>query len=441
MVGLEDVQSPRAAAIGYRVDEDQRVPVVKQVVGQVHAPDAVVDGPDARIVLLDWDVPDHLGAEPVVAEEDVADACHQNAHWTLGPSGGVTYAGSGGNAGHPVWISALSRLRPLRTTPAGRETPILRFPCLIPFSCGGFERLDFVGGEVQVAAVPLVQVGRRIVLDDDADVLVAVNVFVHCGDASRLSCEEQVLCVGSTPRMQKYSTASRDPDTIHQHRIQVGLYGVVGQWIPPIHAVGYLRNQAYGLVRIPQRSGQARHGFGRHRVTAVDDLRGQRIGGPGLRLLLVGHRHHTQREDLVDLGAVIQRGLALFSDLGVVVENDRGDQQQIPGAGRAGQHRETAVLTASGHRVGGLWRRLEERDEFAANDFRDDVGADQGTGYRVVFLRSRATGVCDPYRDPMQPTVRLDADGQRGAHLATGPDQLTALDRFDVGGRGGGQRQ
>ena len=82
MVGLEDVQSPRAPAIGYRVDEDQRVPVVKQVVGQVHAPNAVVNGPDARIVLPDWDVPDYLGAEPVVAEEDVADAGHQNAHWT-----------------------------------------------------------------------------------------------------------------------------------------------------------------------------------------------------------------------------------------------------------------------------------------------------------------------------------------------------------------------
>src|SRR3984957_2247839 len=173
MVGLEDVQSPRAAAIGYRVDEDQRVPAVKQVVGQVHAPDAVVDGPDARIVLLDWDVPDYLGAEPVVAEEDVADACHQNAHWTLGPPDFLSSACVLGSAGHPVWISALARLRPLRTTPAGGETPILRFPCLIPFSCGGFERLDFVGGEVQVAAVPLVQVGRRIVLDGEPGGLVA----------------------------------------------------------------------------------------------------------------------------------------------------------------------------------------------------------------------------------------------------------------------------
>src|SRR6202020_526944 len=96
----------------------------------------------------------------------------------------------------------------------GRETPLLRFPCLIPFSCGGFERFNFVGGEVQVAAVPLVQVGRRIVFDDDADVLVAVNVFVHGGDASRLAREEEILCVGTTPRMQKYSTASRHPDTV-----------------------------------------------------------------------------------------------------------------------------------------------------------------------------------------------------------------------------------
>src|ERR1700722_18895188 len=82
MVRLEDVQSSRAAGVGDRGEEDQRVPVVKQVVGQVHAPDAVVDGPHARIVLPDWDMPDHLGAEPVVAEEDVADAGHQNAHWT-----------------------------------------------------------------------------------------------------------------------------------------------------------------------------------------------------------------------------------------------------------------------------------------------------------------------------------------------------------------------
>src|ERR1700721_1645454 len=82
MVGLEDVQSPRAAAIGYRVDQDKRIPVVQQVVGQGHAADPVIDDPHARIILPDRDMPDYLGAEPVVAEEDVADAGYQNAHWS-----------------------------------------------------------------------------------------------------------------------------------------------------------------------------------------------------------------------------------------------------------------------------------------------------------------------------------------------------------------------
>ena len=101
-------------------------------------------------------------------------------------------------------------------------------------------------------------------------------------------------------------------------------------------------------VRITQHTVQARHRLGRHRVTVVDDLRGPRIGGPGLGLLLVGHRHHAQGQDLVDLGAVIQRGVALFGDLGVVVEDDRRDQQHVVGAGRAGQHREAAVLGDTG---------------------------------------------------------------------------------------------
>jgi hypothetical protein len=38
-------------------------------------------------------VPDYLGAEPVVAEEDIADAGHQYAHWNR-TSGDPTCAGS-----------------------------------------------------------------------------------------------------------------------------------------------------------------------------------------------------------------------------------------------------------------------------------------------------------------------------------------------------------
>ena len=79
MVGLEDVQRARAAAAGYRVDENQRVPLLEQVVGQVHAPDAVVDDADARIVLRELGIADHFGSEAVVSQEDVADSGHQDA--------------------------------------------------------------------------------------------------------------------------------------------------------------------------------------------------------------------------------------------------------------------------------------------------------------------------------------------------------------------------
>src|ERR1700744_3662394 len=139
----------------------------------------------------------------------------------------------------------------MRTLPGCRRTPILRSPYRIPFRGAGFERLDFVRGEVEIAAVPLVKVSRRIVLDDDTDVLVAVDVLVHGGDASGPAREEQVLRVGPTPRMQNHPTAPGYPDTVHQHRVQVGLDCVVGQWIPPIHAIGHLRDEPYGIPRIP----------------------------------------------------------------------------------------------------------------------------------------------------------------------------------------------
>ena len=120
MVGLEDVQGARAAAIGYRVDEDQRIPVFKQVVSQVHAPDAVVDDPHARIILLDWDVPDYLGAKPVVAEEDIADAGYQDAHWNR--SGPSTLHVPDLEVPPGIWqgYQPYHDSRPARTTPGGR---------------------------------------------------------------------------------------------------------------------------------------------------------------------------------------------------------------------------------------------------------------------------------------------------------------------------------
>ena len=79
MVGLEDVQCARLAAAGYRVDENQRVPLLEQVVGKVHAPDTVVEDADIRIVLWKIGIADHFGSESVVSQEDVADSGHQDA--------------------------------------------------------------------------------------------------------------------------------------------------------------------------------------------------------------------------------------------------------------------------------------------------------------------------------------------------------------------------
>src|ERR1700756_5855543 len=79
VLGLEDVQGARAAAAGHRVIEDQRVPFLEQVVGEVHAPDAVVDDADIRIVLWDLGVTDYFRAESVVSQEDIADPGYQDA--------------------------------------------------------------------------------------------------------------------------------------------------------------------------------------------------------------------------------------------------------------------------------------------------------------------------------------------------------------------------
>src|ERR1700722_8694752 len=79
MVGLEHMQRARLAATRYRVDEDQRVPLLEQVIRQVHARDAVVDHADSRIVLWQLGFTDNFGAEPVVAQEDVADPGYQDA--------------------------------------------------------------------------------------------------------------------------------------------------------------------------------------------------------------------------------------------------------------------------------------------------------------------------------------------------------------------------
>ncbi len=85
VVGLENVDGARRAAAGQRVDEHQRLAAVEQVVGQVHAPDSVVRYPNVRAGDVLGDMAHHLGSEPVVAEEDVADAGYQYLGRNLTP--------------------------------------------------------------------------------------------------------------------------------------------------------------------------------------------------------------------------------------------------------------------------------------------------------------------------------------------------------------------
>ena len=53
------------------------------------------------------------------------------------------------------------------------------------------------------------------------------------------------------------------------------------------------------------------HTLRRHVVAAIDDRGGARVGAARLGLLLVGQREHAQREDLVDLGRVVEVAVAL----------------------------------------------------------------------------------------------------------------------------------
>src|SRR5947207_2275190 len=78
-VGFDDVDRPRVAALGRGVDQEGGVVAVEQLVGEVDAPDAVVDDLDALgYRRAGQEAAGDLGAEPVVALEDVADAGHED---------------------------------------------------------------------------------------------------------------------------------------------------------------------------------------------------------------------------------------------------------------------------------------------------------------------------------------------------------------------------
>src|SRR5271156_4420311 len=116
MVGLEHVHRPGRAAVGNRIDEYQRIPVLEQVVGQMHAPDAVIGGAyTLGAVHPAKDMTQHLGTEAVVAEEDVADAGYQDAGGHTAAVESATCAASSGSAGH---LAGTPGPAPLPRTPS-----------------------------------------------------------------------------------------------------------------------------------------------------------------------------------------------------------------------------------------------------------------------------------------------------------------------------------
>ncbi len=181
----------------------------------------------------------HLGTESVVTEEDIADAGYQNRRrdrtCTCVASPGS--AGRGESTGTPFQHSGDHDYRDRRQRLIQPTTSISNSSHLLQW-------LDFVRCEVQIAAVPLVQVGSGVVVDDDTDVSLALDVLVDRGHPRDPVGEEEILGVGTAegcsrtrlPRLTRtplISTASTE-----------GSDSVACHWVPPAGAVGNLWDQA-----------------------------------------------------------------------------------------------------------------------------------------------------------------------------------------------------
>jgi len=85
--------------------------------------------------------------------------------------------------------------------------------------------------------------------------------------------------------------------------------------------------------------------------------------------------------------------LALFGDLGVVIQDDRRHQHQVSLARRARKHRKAAVLRAPGNRRCREIRWLQQRNELAISDFEQDVRPDHGCRNDFVLVGGGWGGV------------------------------------------------
>ena len=208
----------------------------------------------------------HLDAEPVVAEEDVADAGDQDAVCAHGPAAArPRRAGSSGSGPCATWRSA-----------------------------------------------------RRVAVDGDGE--------VHRRRRRRAAppapspgrpCEEQVLGVGRRGAgPQQHPAALARPACRRRARVGLGIDRGVGAGIPPRH-VRREHARPVDRVRSAGAAGGRRAAYRiapcrRSQHLAAASRRPRRsprpraVGRPGLRLLLVGERQRAQAEDLVDLGAVEQ---------------------------------------------------------------------------------------------------------------------------------------
>ena len=190
------------------------------------------------------------------------------------------------------------------------------------------QRLDLVGVEVEVAALPVEHLGRGSSSTVDRDVLLAVDVVEHPGHggapcpARNMSCASArrdgrsrtlVPFATSTPAITRCRSTGR-----RRRRRRV----------PPRQRSSAGRRRSRGASDA-DRAVQSLPHLGRHVVEAVDDRGGARIGAAGLGLLVVGQRQHAQREDLVDLGRVEQVARALGRDRRVVVQDDRRRQHDV----------------------------------------------------------------------------------------------------------------
>ena len=159
----------------------------------MHPADAVVDDPDAVGQRQQREAPGRLGPEPVVAQEDVADPGHEHAR------------------GHGRDLAAHARGR------VGLSV----------------ERLELVRAEVGVAAVPLVQLGGRVVLDHHRDMRVPVDVEVDRGDDRGQPVDEEVLRVGAPGGVQSHARALADGHVADPHGVLLGGHRRVDPRVPP----------------------------------------------------------------------------------------------------------------------------------------------------------------------------------------------------------------